>query len=415
MSDDVELAARRLRLKLALEDLREMKGFGTELVTVIIPPDRQISDARSLLQNEHGQAANIKSKSTRKNVQGAIESAISSLSRFKTPGERGIALFTGAIIVGNNKTRQTTVVIDDPPQELLSFRYRCDSKFELTQLEDMLVDKRSYGLFVIDRSEAAYGIASGKRIHVQEHLVSNIMGKHRQGGQSAQRFERLIEEAAHNFFKRATEHACSYWLPNLDNIQAIIIGGPGATKDFVVKNDYFHHEIAKKIAKTTFDVGYSNDSGVRELVENAGKMMGEIELDAERQVMNEFLSELIKPHPKAAYGEKMVREALEQGAVGRLLISEGLRKKTITYLCGSCNTEWTVSVGREDPTPKCPSCKASSDGAKELSSISIIEELGALAAKSNTEIVYISVDTEEGSQLLLGFSGLAGICRYPIM
>ena len=54
MSDDVELAARRLRLKLALEDLREMKGFGTELVTVIIPPDRQISDARSLLQNEHG-------------------------------------------------------------------------------------------------------------------------------------------------------------------------------------------------------------------------------------------------------------------------------------------------------------------------------------------------------------------------
>ena len=132
-----------------------MKGFGTELVTVIIPPDRQISDARSLLQNEHGQAANIKSKSTRKNVQGAIESAISSLSRFKNAGERGIALFTGAIIVGNNKTRQTTVVIDDPPQALLSFRYRCDSSFELTQLEDMLVDKRSYGLFVIDRSEAA--------------------------------------------------------------------------------------------------------------------------------------------------------------------------------------------------------------------------------------------------------------------
>ena len=131
--------------------------------------------------------------------------------------------------------------------------------------------------------------------------------------------------------------------------------------------------------------------------------------------MNEFLSELVKPHPKAAYGEKMVREALEQGAVGRLLISEGLRKKTITFQCGSCNTEWTVSVGREDPTPKCPSCKASSDGAKELNSISIIEELGALAAKSNTEIVYISVDTEEGSQLMLGFSGLAGICRYPMM
>ena len=415
MSDDALLATRRLRLKIALEDLREMKGFGTELVTIIIPPDRQVSDARSLLQNEHGQAANIKSKGTRKNVQGAIESALSTLSKYKNAGENGIALFVGSIIIGNNKNRMVNIVVEEPPQHLISLRYRCDSVFELTQLEDMLVDKKSYGLFVIDRSEAAFGIASGKRIHVQEHLVSNIMGKHRQGGQSAQRFERLIEEAAHNFFKRATEHASSYWLPNLEDIQAIIVGGPGATKDFVVKNDYFHHEIAKKIAKTTFDVGYSNDSGVRELVENAGAMMGEIELDAERQVMNVFLGELVKSAPKATYGEKMVRQALDQGAVGRLLISEALRKSSLTLQCGSCSHEWDVSLSRNEPIPDCPSCKASGDNAKELKNVSLIDELTVMASKSNTEVVYISVDTEEGSQLLYGFGGLAGICRYPMM
>jgi peptide chain release factor subunit 1 len=307
------------------------------------------------------------------------------------------------------------VVVEEPPQPLMSFRYRCDSVFELTQLEDMLVDKKSYGLFVIDRSEAAYGIASGKRIHVQEHLVSNIMGKHRQGGQSAQRFERLIEEAAHNFFKRATEHACSYWLPNLENIQAIIIGGPGATKDFVVKNDYFHHEVAKRIAKTHFDVGYSNESGVRELVENAGALMGEIELDAERQIMTKFLAELIKVSPRATYGEMMVRDALERGAIDRLLISEGLRKSTIELQCGSCKHEWTASVGRMESLPSCPSCNASGDGAKELSNISLIDELGKMAERSNTEIIYISIDTEEGSQLLHGFGGLAALCRYPMM
>jgi peptide chain release factor subunit 1 len=368
-----------------------------------------------LLQNEHGQAANIKSKGTRKNVQGAIESALSTLSKYKNAGENGIALFVGSIIIGNNKNRMVNIVVEEPPQPLISFRYRCDSVFELTQLEDMLVDKKSYGLFVIDSSEAAFGIASGKRIHVQEHLVSNIMGKHRQGGQSAQRFERLIEEAAHNFFKRATEHASSYWLPNLEDIQAIIVGGPGATKDFVVKNDYFHHEIAKKIAKTTFDVGYSNDSGVRELVENAGAMMGEIELDAERQVMNVFLGELVKSAPKATYGEKMVRQALDQGAVGRLLISEALRKSSLTLQCGSCSHEWDVSLSRNEPIPDCPSCKASGDNAKELKNVSLIDELTVMASKSNTEVVYISVDTEEGSQLLYGFGGLAGICRYPMM
>ena len=384
-------------------------------MTLIIPPDRHISDARSLLAERARAGCKHQVKGHEKNVQGAIESAISTLSRYKKPGENGLAIFVGSIIIGNNKNRMVNVVVEEPPQPLMSFRYRCDSVFELTQLEDMLVDKKSYGLFVIDRSEAAYGIASGKRIHVQEHLVSNIMGKHRQGGQSAQRFERLIEEAAHNFFKRATEHACSYWLPNLENIQAIIIGGPGATKDFVVKNDYFHHEVAKRIAKTHFDVGYSNESGVRELVENAGSLMGEIELDAERQIMTKFLAELIKASPRATYGEMMVRDALERGAIDRLLISEGLRKSTVELQCGSCKHEWTASVGRMETLPSCPSCDASGDGAKELSNISLIDELGKMAERSNTEIIYISIDTEEGSQLLHGFGGLAALCRYPMM
>ena len=415
MADDAEMATRRLKLKLALEDLREMKGYGTELVTVIIPPDRQVSDARQMLQNEHGQAANIKSKSTKKNVQGAIESAISALSKCRDAGETGIALFTGAVIVGNNKTRHVTVVIDYTPQPLLSFRYRCDSKFELTQLEDMLIDKKSYGLFVIDRAEAAYGIASGKRIHVQEFLVSNIMGKHRQGGQSAQRFERLIEEAAHKFFKRATEHACNYWLPNIEDIQAVIIGGPGATKDYVVKNDYFNHEIAKKIAKTTFDVGYSNESGVRELVDNAGGLMGEIELDAERRVVTEFLEELVKQHPKATYGEMMIRKALEQGAVAKLLISEGMRKNVVEIQCNSCSHEWSASIGRMEALPNCPKCKADGDDLTELSSTSLIDEFSILAAKGRSEVCFISVDSEEGAQLNAGFGGIAAVLRYPMM
>ena len=415
MADDAKQSARRLRLKLALEELREMKGFGTELVTLIIPPDRQVSDARQMLQNEHGQAANIKSKGTRKNVQGAIESALSTLSRYKNAGEFGIAIFVGSIIIGNNKNRMISVVIEDPPEPLLSFRYRCDSKFELTQLEEMLIDKKSYGLFVIDRSEAAYGIASGKRIHVQEHLVSNIMGKHRQGGQSAQRFERLIEEAAHNFFKRATEHANSYWLPHLENIQAIIIGGPGATKDFVVKNEYFHHEIAKKIAKTHFDVGYSNESGVRELVDNAGAMMGEIELDAERQIMNRFLEELIRPHPKATYGEMMVKRALEEGAVDKLLFSEGLKAKDLKVQCKKCRHECDQRVKKTSDDISCPECAASGEAIRVLETSSVFDILSKNAEASNTEVIIISTDTEEGSQLMLGFGGLAAILRYPWM
>jgi len=174
MSDDLAQQQRRLRLKKALEDLTSMRGMGTELVTIIIPPDRMIHDARQYLSQEVGQAANIKSKSTRKHVADAIESAIATINRYKTPGERGIGIFVGHVIVGNNKTRLISTVIDDPPDPFPSFRYRCDSRFEVSQLEEMLIDRAAYGLFVIDRSESSYGLATGKRMHCQELITSLV-------------------------------------------------------------------------------------------------------------------------------------------------------------------------------------------------------------------------------------------------
>ena len=414
MADDLEMQQRRLRTKKTLEELQNMRGMGTELVTVIIPPDRLISDVRGQLGQEGAQAANIKSKLTRKHVGDAIESAISVLNRYKNAGEYGIAIFVGHVIVGNNKSRLVTVVIDDPPEIFTSFRYRCDSTFELTQLEDMLIDRTSYGLFVVDRGEAAYGIASGKRIHCQEELQSNIMGKHRQGGQSAQRFERLIEEAAHKFFKRATEHACNYWLPNLTDIKGIIIGGPGQTKDFVVKNDYFHHEVKKLIREPFFDVGYSNESGLRELVQRAGNMMDQIELDAERELVDNFLREVMQAHPKATYGEMMIRSALDQGAVDTLLLSEGLRKRRVGWYCKPCSHEWEATQNSRSEIPDCPNCGSEDVREDPDRTRDIIDELTELAGHTSAKVSLISMDSEEGATLQTSFGGIAALLRYSL-
>ena len=413
MTEDPEQQYRRLRLKKSLEDLRVMKGMGTELVSVLIPPDKKIHDVRQQLSQEAGQAANIKSKSTKKHVQDAIESAIATLNRHPSPGERGIALFVGHVIVGNNKTKLVSVVLDDPPETLQSFRYRCDSVFEISQLEEMLIDRTSYGLFVIDRGEAAYGIATGRRIHCQEELQSNIMGKHRQGGQSAQRFERLIEEAAHNFFKRATEHACSYWLPNIENISGIIVGGPGGTKDFVMKNDYLHHEIKKLVREPYFDVGYSNESGLRELVQRAGALMDKIDLDAERELVDRFLREVMQANPKATYGEVLVRAALEQGAVETLLLSEGLRMQRVGWVCKSCRSEWSTSQQVPYEPPKCPDCGNNSVKEDASKTLDIVDDLSILASRTASKVSLVSLDSEEGATLANSFGGIAAVLRYP--
>ncbi len=415
MSEDLEMQQRRLKAKNALDDLSNMRGMGTELVTVIIPPDRAIHDVRQQLSQELGQAANIKSKQTKKHVSDAIESAVSSINNMRETPSNGIAIFTGHVIVGNNKTRMTTIVIDDPPEPFRSFRYRCDSTFEVTQLEDMLVDKTCYGIFVIDRGEAAYGIASGKSVHCQEEMQSNIMGKHRQGGQSAQRFERLIEEHAHKFFKKSAEHASNYWLGMMDNMEGIIIGGPGATKDQVLKGEFFHHEIAKLVRKPTFDVGYSNESGLRELVQRAGGLMHEIELDAERQLVDRFLSEIMQKHPKATYGEMMIQSALEQGAVDTLLLSEGLRKIRQGYTCRQCQHGWQITTEHLVEIPPCASCGAAPDQIREDpdNTISLMDEFTLMAGHSSSKVKLISMDTEEGATLMEAFAGLAALLRYP--
>ncbi len=414
MSEDLELQQRRLRLKKSLKELSEMKGMGTELVTVVIPPEKMISDVRHQLGNEMGQAANIKSKSTKKHVTDALESAISSLNRYKTPGEGGIAIFVGHVIVGNNKTRLTSTVIDNPPEPFSSFRYRCDSTFEISQLEEMLIDRTSYGLFVIDRSEAAYGLASGKRLHFQEHITSLVPSKHGRGGQSAQRFERLIEEAAHNFFKKATERACNYWLPMVNDLKGIIIGGPGATKDFVVKNDYFHHEIKKLIAEPFFDVGYSNESGLRELVQRAGSTMDQIELDVERTIVDRFLQEVMQANPKATYGEVMIRSALDQGAVETLLISEAVTKRRVQWNCKECKNTWKTSHDKSSAPPNCPECESDKVFEDDENSMELIDELTVLAGHTSAKVRIISLDTEEGATLNTAFGGIAALLRYAI-
>ena len=412
MSEDLEQQQRRLRLKKALEELSSMRGMGTELVTVIVPPDRMIHDVRQHLSQEAGQAANIKSKSTRKHVGDAIESALAALNRYKTPGERGLAVFVGHVIVGNNKSRLIITVIDDPPEAFPSFRYRCDSTFEVSQLEEMLIDRTAYGLFVIDRSESAYGIASGKRMHCQEHITSQVPSKHGRGGQSAQRFERLIEEAAHNFFQKSAERACNYWLPQIENLEGIIVGGPGATKDFVVKKDYFHHEIKKLIREPLFDVGYSNESGLRELIQRAGGLMDQIELDAERNLVDQFLREVMQNHPKATYGEAMVRSALGQGAVHTLLLSEALRQRRVGWTCKKCKHEWEATQSNRSNIPNCPSCDSENITEDPDKSMDLVDELSMLAGHISAKVSLISMDTEEGATLKDSFGGIAAILRY---
>lgn len=239
-------AHKKYEFKRKLEQLKSKKGRGTELVSLYIPPDKQISDVVSQLKVEHGQASNIKSKVTRSNVQGALDSLLSRLKYLEEVPENGIIYFTGAVDVGANKTSMETTIIE-PPQPIITYRYHCDSRFYLEPLESMLKETKTYGLLVLDRREATIGLLVGKRIESYRHLTSTVPGKQRKGGQSAQRFQQLRLIAIHDFYKKVGEAANEVFMSvDMNDLAGVLIGGPSPTKEEFDSGEYLHHELEKK-------------------------------------------------------------------------------------------------------------------------------------------------------------------------
>ncbi len=80
-----------------LEQLAKKEGRGTELISLYVPPDRRIHEVLGQLREELGTASNIKSRTTRQNVEDAIERTSQRLRLFKEPPPTGLVIFCGAI------------------------------------------------------------------------------------------------------------------------------------------------------------------------------------------------------------------------------------------------------------------------------------------------------------------------------
>jgi peptide chain release factor subunit 1 len=393
----------------SLEEVSKLSGRGTELISLYIPPTRQISDVAGYLRNEYSQSSNIKSASTRKNVQAAISSILSRLKNFKHPPENGLVFFVGHRSVGADQTGMVQFVLE-PPDPVQTFMYRCDSNFFLEPLHEMLEKKDQYGLIVIDRSEATVGMLSGKRIVPLKNLQSLVPSKHGRGGQSARRFERLIEVAAHEYYKKFADIVNESFLSE-KGLKGIIVGGPGPTKDYFVKSEYLHHELQQKIIET-FDTGYTDEYGLRELVEKARDTLRSLDLMREKDLMQRLLEEIRKPDGGlAVYGEEQINNALLIGAVDTLIMSEDLRRKKVALSCPSCGATKEMYVTDDPDEVECEKCQTTMTVA---GTVDLVEEMHKRADANSTTVQFISGESEEGVLLLKAFGGVAGILRFRV-
>lgn len=402
-------------LRRKIEELKASKGKHTELISLYIPPNKQISDVTSYLKNEYSQSQNIKSKTTRKNVMAAIDSIMSRLKYFKQSPENGVVFFVGHKSISSDHTEMVAFVVE-PPLPIGTFLYRCDSSFYLEPLEEMLVEKEKYGLLLIDRRECTIGILRGNKIELLDYMTSRVPGKHGRGGQSQRRFERLTEIAAHEWFGKCGEKASEIFLGE-EELKGIFVGGPGPTKQYFIDEEYLHYEVQKKILDL-FDTGYTDEFGLRELVALAAERVSDLKIAREKAIMKRFFREISREDGGLAiYGETEVRKALSTGAVDTLLLSETVRRYRVIIRCSSCNyiEEMTLDEDKLEmfTAPQCPKC-TNSNSMTIIEKTDLIDELSDLAEKTGCTVMLISADSEEGYSLFSAFNGVAGILRYKI-
>ena len=406
----------RFRLKTMLEVLASKEGRGTELVTLYVPPGRQISEVMNMLRQEYGTASNIKSDTTRKNVQDAITRVMSRLKLFKEVPETGLAIFCGAIPQDGPGSERLETYVVIPPEPVGIYLYRCDSRFHIEPLMELLREKEAYGILVLDASSATYAVLRGRRMNIIRKITSDVPSKHRAGGMSAQRFKRVREAKLVDFFKRIGKHAKEAFL-GIPDLKGIIIAGPGPTKYDFLKGDYLHYGLREKVVGT-LDTAYTEEQGVEEVVDKAPEIISRVRYVEEKRLIQEFLYHISHDTELAVYGGEDVRRNLEMGNVKLLLISEGVDVVRVYVKCSSCGYTEEKTMSRRDakvyeqklPSTPCPSCGATTLRVDRVENL--IEDLAELGERMGARVEIISVETEEGEMLLKSFGGIAAILRF---
>ena len=405
------------KIRKTLEELSKKAGRGTELITVYIPKGKQLHEIIGSLQQEQGTADNIKSDLTRSHVVDSLGKVVSKLKMYKKTPEKGLVVFCGALPPEEGGPLGSEVVTAweiEPPKDLNQYLYRCDDHFHVDILKDMLKDDNLIGFLAIDAKDAGWGLLHGDKIEVLSQTGSGVAGKHRQGGQSAKRFQKLREMELSYFYNRVAQTTREYFI-DIYPVKGLIISGPGPTKEDFINGNYLEYRLQNNIINT-IDASYSGAEGIREAFAKSGDILGSFRLVEEKKFIEDLFREINTNTGKGSYGLQEVIEFLKNNVVKTLLITDNTNLHRVEAVCKRCKNIQEDIVERQLVIPKkteyknnpCPGCKAMDT---EVNEQDIVDYLQIIAAKTGTQLEVISGSAEHGN-MLASLGKVGAILRY---
>jgi len=405
------------KIRKTIEELSKIAGRGTELITVYIPKGKQLHEVITILREEQGTADNIKSDLTRTHVVDSLSKVVQRLKLYKKTPERGLAIFCGALPreVGGPPGSEVVKAFEiDPPKDMQTFLYRCDDHFHVDILKNMLKDENMIGFLAVDAKDAGWGLLHNDKIEVLKSTSSGVAGKHRQGGQSAKRFQKLREMELTYYFNRLATITREYFI-DIYPIKGLVISGPGPTKEEFINNNYLEYRLQNMII-ATIDASYSGSEGIREAFAKSSDILSNFRMVEEKQIVEKLFNEINNNTGLGIYGLDDIINHLKNNIVNKIIITDNTELYRIESKCKKCEHIQekiverikVISTKTELQNSSCPSCKSTDNNVFDQD---IIDYIAILALKTGTTVEVISGVSEHGT-MLASIGKIGAILRY---
>ncbi|RLF52306.1 MAG: hypothetical protein DRN19_01230 [Thermoplasmata archaeon] len=247
---------------------------------------------------------------------------------------------------------------------------------------EMMEDYEDIGLILMDTHRAKVFMLCENKLVPEKEIARNILRKHKKGGWSQARFQRIRREEIKRFMKEVALY-CEKIFKDVDKI---ILAGPGNGKHIFLET--IPKSLRKKIIEI-LDVDFDEDE--RKLIEIMQDMGKEKKKEDEEMLMNRIGSEILKGG-MAVYGVREVLERAMEGLLEVVLIDKNLR--IAGWICERCQL---VDVGRKE---RCPYCGS------EVSEVDVIEEIVEFCERFDSRVIFL--ENEELEEI----GGIAGLLRY---
>ncbi len=294
------------------------------------------------------------------------------------PGERGRVVFASApssffVAYRLGVEPRRKLVLDNSPFIL--------------PLMEMVDEYEDYGIILMDSNEARLYIVRSKVIEQVGSSSIDLMNRHKKGGMSQKRFNRLRRGAIDAFVSQIVEDLDK--LDGLEDVRGLVVAGPGKEKKQLI--EALPKDLADLVIGTldvSIEIPHHSLLARGEVIATAHEREGE-----SRAI--EKLRRAIFKENLAAIGVNEIRDALLQGRVETLLVTMDL--SIPGWICEDCKG----IHGGNPPDGTCPDCGGPVSGAE------IINELAELVQRTDAEMEFVSE-----SPFLESIGGLGATLRY---